>query len=881
MSERTLSTVYDPKSVESRIYEVWERGGHFAPRQGTRGTFSIVMPPPNVTGVLHLGHALDTTLQDIATRFRRMQGYETLWVPGTDHAGIATQARVEQALREQEGKSRYDLGREAFVERVWAWKEQYGGTITSQIRSLGASCDWSRERFTMDPGLSRAVREVFVRLYEEGLIYRGNRIINWCPRCRTALSDIEVEHIEEPGVLYHVRYPLEDGSGHLVIATTRPETMFADVAVAVHPDDERYASFVGKTIRLPLANRSIPVIADSYVERDFGTGCLKITPAHDPNDFEVGERHGLPALVCLDQDGRLTDLAGRFAGLSREEARERVVEALREEGYLVQDEPLDHAVGHCERCGTVVEPYLSEQWFVRMEPLARDAFERARRGELRFLPDRFMKVFEQWLTNVRDWCISRQLWWGHRIPAWYCASCGQVSVSRDDLDHCLHCGSADVSQDEDVLDTWFSSALWPFSTMGWPEHTPDLARFYPTSLLVTGYDILFFWVARMAFMGVHFTGQMPFQTVLLHGLLRDAKGQKMSKSKGNGIDPMDVIDKYGADALRFMLASNTVLGNDLRFSWEKVEGARNFLNKLWNAARFVLMNLEDGFSPLPLHAQSLDLADRFILHRLADTIRRVTSALEAYDVGEAARAVYEFTWDEFCDWYIEFAKINLYGDSADKKRQTQSVLITVLSRVLMLLHPYIPFITEEIWQALPNTTGRLIDAAWPEAADLPQDQAAVEQMRVAMDVIRAVRNVRSELQIPPKTSVPIVIACDSERVRGVVDQVTEMISRFCNAERVEVGAGIDAPKQAAVQVVTGAKIYIPLAGLIDMDAELERLKKEAGRLKGEVERLEKKLANDNFVQRAPQEVVAQEREKLADYRAKLLTVEERMASLEG
>ncbi|MDI9259858.1 valine--tRNA ligase [Alicyclobacillus sendaiensis] len=881
MTERTLSTVYDPKSVESRIYEVWERGGHFAPREGARGTFSIVMPPPNVTGVLHLGHALDTTLQDIATRFRRMQGYSTLWVPGTDHAGIATQARVEQALREEEGKSRYDLGREAFVERVWAWKEQYGGTITSQIRSLGASCDWSRERFTMDPGLSRAVREVFVRLYEEGLIYRGNRIINWCPRCRTALSDIEVEHIEEPGVLYHVRYPLEDGSGHLVIATTRPETMFADVAVAVHPDDERYASYVGKTIRLPLTDRTIPVIADTYVERDFGTGCLKITPAHDPNDFEVGERHHLPSLVCLDQDGRLTDLAGRFAGLSREEGRERVVEALREEGYLVKEEPLDHAVGHCDRCGTVVEPYLSEQWFVRMEPLAQDTLERARRGELRFLPDRFMKVFEQWLTNVRDWCISRQLWWGHRIPAWYCGACGQVSVSRDDLDHCLHCGSQDVQQDEDVLDTWFSSALWPFSTMGWPERTPDLARFYPTSLLVTGYDILFFWVARMAFMGVHFTGQMPFETVLLHGLLRDAKGQKMSKSKGNGIDPMDVIDKYGADALRFMLASNTVLGNDLRFSWEKVEGARNFLNKLWNAARFVLMNLDEGFSLVPLDAPSLDLADRFILHRLGETIRRATSALEDYDVGEAARAVYEFTWDEFCDWYIEFAKINLYGDRAEKKRQTQTVLITVLSRVLALLHPYIPFITEEIWQALPNTTGMLIDAAWPDAADLPVDERAVEQMRAAMEIIRAVRNVRSELQIPPKTSVPIVIGCDTEGVRGVVNQVTEMIARFCNAERVDVGAGIEPPKQAAVQVVTGAKIYIPLAGLIDMDAERERLKKEANRLKGEVERLEKKLANANFVQRAPQEVVAQEREKLADYRAKLSAVEERMASLEG
>ncbi|GLV13804.1 valine--tRNA ligase [Alicyclobacillus hesperidum] len=877
---KSLSTVYDPRSVEKRIYAMWENGGYFQPRADIgKGAYSIVMPPPNVTGVLHLGHALDSTLQDIAIRYRRLAGYSTLWVPGTDHAGIATQARVEQSLKQEEGKTRHDLGRENFVERVWTWKQEYGGTITQQIRALGASCDWSRERFTMDPGLSKAVREVFVTLYEEGLIYRGNRIINWCPCCSTALSDIEVEHEEEKGILFHVRYPLVDGSGALTIATTRPETMFADVAVAVHPADERYQAYIGKELRLPLSERTIPVIADEYVDPEFGTGCLKITPAHDPNDFEVGARHGLPMLQCINSDGKLTDLAGAFAGLSREEARLAVANALAEQGFLVEREEHDHAVGHCERCGTVVEPFLSDQWFVKMEALAQPALERARAGELTFVPGRFGRIFEQWLENVRDWCISRQLWWGHRIPAWYCDECGAITVSRDDVTCCSTCQSTRVRQDEDVLDTWFSSALWPFSTMGWPDNTADLERFYPTSTLVTGYDILFFWVARMVFMGVHFTGTMPFQTVVLHGLVRDAKGQKMSKSKGNGVDPMDVIEKYGADALRFTLATNTSPGNDQRFVWEKVEGSRNFINKIWNASRFVLMNLGDNFAPQALRVLELDLADQWILDRLQATIAEVSEHLNVYDFGEAARAMYDFAWDDFCDWYIEFAKIGLYGEDEQRKRSVQNVLYTVLTQLLTLLHPYIPFVTEEIWQALPKTSGALVAAQWPEPSTNWENADAVRKMSLVMDAIRAVRNVRAELQLAPSKSVSMRIECDTDRDKALFEQVRDMIQRFCHADDLVITVGGTAPVQSATQVVTGARIHIPLAGLIDMDAERERLRKEEKRLVSEVERLEKKLANAGFIAKAPADVVAAEREKLADYAAKLVAVRDRITSV--
>ncbi|EPZ49006.1 valine--tRNA ligase [Alicyclobacillus acidoterrestris] len=880
--EHELPTVYDPRAVEQRIYETWEQKGYFrAGRYPERPPFSIVMPPPNVTGVLHLGHALDNTLQDITTRYKRLNGFDALWVPGTDHAGIATQARVERSIQESEGKSRHDLGREAFVERVWDWKHQYGDAITRQIRALGSSCDWSRERFTMDEGLSAAVREVFVRLYEKGLIYRGHRIINWCPRCSTALSDIEVEHKEQTGHLYHIRYPLSDGSGEVIIATTRPETMFADVAVAVHPDDERYTQMIGKTVRLPLTDREIPVIADDYVDIEYGTGCLKITPAHDPNDFEVGERHHLEQLQCIDADGRLNALAGEFQGLTREQARNAVVEALQQGGHLVRTEEISHSVGHCSRCDTVVEPFLSDQWFVRMEDLARPALAGVERGELQFVPQRFTKVFVHWLENVRDWCISRQLWWGHRIPAWYCDDCGELSVSKTDLTECPHCHSKHLRQDEDVLDTWFSSALWPFSTLDWPNlEAPDFQRYYPTSALMTGYDILFFWVARMVFMGHEFTGKMPFSTVVLHGLVRDAQGQKMSKSKGNGVDPMEVIDQYGADALRFMLATSTSPGNDQRFTWDKIEGARNFINKIWNASRFVLMNLDADFEPLDLTGRQLDVADRWILHRLSETIDAVTHHLDHYDFGEAARAMYDFAWDDFCDWYIEFSKLALYGHDGERKAVAQTVLHRVLTSLLKLLHPYIPFVTEEIWQALPNTSEALIIEVWPKADDALRDDQAVSQMRLVMDAIRAVRNVRAELQVPPSKPVSMYIRCESADYVQLFESVRHYIARFCNSDDLTIAAGGDAPEKSATQVVTGAVIHIPQAGLIDVEAELARLRREESRLMGEVERIEKKLANAGFVAKAPEAVVAKEREKMEDYQVKLRAVQERISDLQ-
>ncbi|MFB5191095.1 valine--tRNA ligase [Alicyclobacillus fastidiosus] len=880
--EHELPTVYDPRNVERRIYERWEQSGYFrAGRHPERPPFSIVMPPPNVTGVLHLGHALDNTLQDITIRYKRLNGFDALWVPGTDHAGIATQTRVEKTLQESEGKSRHDLGREAFVERVWAWKHQYGDAITRQIRALGSSCDWSRERFTMDEGLSGAVREVFVRLYEKGLIYRGHRIINWCPRCSTALSDIEVEHKDQTGHLYHIRYRLADGSGEVVIATTRPETMFADVAVAVHPEDARYEDMVGKTVRLPLTDREIPVIADDYVDKEYGTGCLKITPAHDPNDFEVGERHHLEQLQCIDADGRLNALAGEFQGLTREEARRAVVAALEAGGHLVRTEDIDHAVGHCSRCDTVVEPFLSDQWFVRMDQLARPALESVAREELDFVPARFSKVFVHWLENVRDWCISRQLWWGHRIPAWYCDDCGELSVSKVDLDCCPHCDSSNIRQDEDVLDTWFSSALWPFSTLDWPDlQSPDFQRYYPTSALMTGYDILFFWVARMVFMGMEFTGKMPFQTVVLHGLVRDAEGQKMSKSKGNGVDPIEVIDQYGADALRFMLATSTSPGNDQRFTWDKIEGARNFINKIWNASRFVLMNLEGDFQPTDLSEAQLDVADRWILHRLSETVRTVTHHLDEYDFGEAARAMYDFAWDDFCDWYIEFSKLALYGTDEDRKVVARTVLHRVLTSLLTLLHPYIPFVTEEIWQALPNTSEALIVETWPISQTEFVDEAAVSQMQLVMDAIRAVRNVRAELQVAPSKPVSMHIRCESGDDVQLFESVRHYIARFCNSDALTIVAGGEAPEKSLTQVVTGAVIHIPQAGLIDVEAEIARLSKEKARLQGEVDRIEKKLANAGFVAKAPEAVVAKEREKMQDYQMKLQVVQDRISDLQ-
>jgi valyl-tRNA synthetase len=879
-SGRTLPTVYDPAQVEQRIYRFWEENGYFKPSADeNKRPFSIVMPPPNVTGSLHLGHAWDNTLQDIIVRFKRMQGYDTLWVPGTDHAGIATQARVEKTLMAEEGVSRHDIGRAEFVRRVWAWKEKYGNLITDQVRRLGASCDWSRERFTMDEGLSNAVREVFVRLYEKGLIYRGLRIINWCPRCSTALSDIEVEHNDVQGYLYYVRYPLVDGEGGLTIATTRPETMFADVAVAVHPEDPRYQKLIGKRLRLPLVGREIPIVADEYVDMEYGTGCLKITPAHDPNDFEVGQRHGLEMPQCIEADGRLNELAGPYQGLSREEARERVVADLEAQGYLMRAEAITHAVGHCSRCDTVVEPFLSEQWFVKMQPLAEPVLQAVAEKRLGFVPERFEKVFVHWLENVRDWCISRQLWWGHRIPAWYCADCGRVTVARDTVTACTHCGSTQVKQDEDVLDTWFSSALWPFSTLGWPRDTEDFRRYYPTSALVTGYDILFFWVARMAFTGVEFTGQVPFTQVVLHGLIRDAQGRKMSKSLGNGVDPLEVIDQYGADALRFTLATGSSPGNDQRFYPERVESNRNFINKVWNAARFVLMNLDDNV-PLPeISRDRLTVADRWILHRLAETVETVTAQLERFDFGEAGRTLYDFTWDEFCDWYIEFSKLSLYGSDDAAKLQTRAVLVHVLDTLLRLLHPFIPFVTEAIWRSLPVPGEALISAAWPRASAADKDEHAVHQMRVVMDSIRSVRNIRSELNVAPSKPVAMQVRCQDEATESLFRSVEPYLVRFCGLNRLTIGQQLELPEQAMTAVVSGAEIALPLADLVDIAVERERLLRERERLMAEVERVEKKLANQQFVTKAPAHVVQAERDKGEEYKAKLAAVEERLAKL--
>lgn len=875
----SLPTVYDPKSVEGRIYRFWEDGAYFkAGVDLNKPPFSIVMPPPNVTGSLHLGHAWDNTLQDIVIRYKRMNGFDALWVPGTDHAGIATQARVEKALLATEHKTRHDIGREAFVKRVWDWKNEYGNTITTQLRALGVSCDWSRERFTMDEGLSKAVRHVFVRLYDEGLIYRGNRIINWCPRCSTALSDIEVEHTEVEGKLYYVRYPLADGLGGMTVATSRPETMFADVAVAVHPDDSRYQGLIGKTLRLPLTDREIPIIADPYVEPEFGTGCVKITPAHDPNDFEVGVRHGLEMPQCIDADGRLNQLAGEYQGMDRAEARLRVVHDLGQQGYLVKADDLVHAVGHCSRCETVVEPFLSMQWFVRMEPLASAALAAVHRGDLRFVPDRFEKVFLNWLENVRDWCISRQLWWGHRIPAWYCNECGQVTVANEAVTACSHCGTTDVRQDDDVLDTWFSSALWPFSTMGWPEQTADFSRYYPTGALMTGYDIIFFWVARMVFMGLKFTGRVPFSDVVLHGLIRAADGRKMSKSLGNGVDPLDVINQYGADALRFTIATGTSPGNDQRFQWERVESSRNFINKIWNASRYVLMNIGDR-QPAPIEWSSLGIADKWILHRLGETAETVQSLLDKYEFGEAGRALYDFAWDEVCDWYIEFSKLALYGEDETAKLQTQAVLVRVIDGLLRLLHPFIPFVTEEIWQALPVDGTALVTTSWPTASLSSRNPQAVRQISIVMEAIRSVRNLRADRNVPPSKPITMRIRSTNPDMVALLKSVEPYLYRFCNLSALSIGEDVTAPERAVTAVIHGADIYLPLEDLVDLNEERQRLLKERDKLMQEVERVTKKLGNAQFVDKAPADVVAAERAKETEYRAKLTAVEERLSQL--
>ena len=880
-TENMIPKVYDPKLFEKKWYDFWETSGLFhAEVEKDKTPFSIVIPPPNVTGQLHMGHAMDNALQDILIRWRRMQGYNTLWMPGCDHAGIATQAKVEESLRE-EGLSRYDLGREKFLERVWAWKEKFGSRIMSQLRSLGSSCDWDRERFTMDEGCSRAVREVFVSLYEEGLIYQGMRITNWCPRCNTALSDLEVEHETEQGHLWHLRYPVEGTDDFVEIATTRPETMFGDTGVAVHPDDERYKDLIGKTLILPVVGRRIPLFADEYVDPKFGTGAVKVTPAHDPNDFEMGNRHNLEQVKVIENDGTMGEGAGKYAGLDRYECRKRLVKELEETGVLVKTEKHEHAVGHCSRCHTTVEPLVSKQWFVKMESLAKPAIEAVKDGRIKFVPERFSKIYTGWLENIRDWCISRQLWWGHRIPVWYCDDCGEASASREDITVCPKCGSKHIHQDEDVLDTWFSSGLWPFETMGWPQDTEELRHFYPTSVLVTGYDIIFFWVARMVMQGLKFGKDIPFRHVFIHGLVRDSQGRKMSKSLGNGIDPVEVIDKYGADTLRFMLVTGNTPGNDMRFYWERVESARNFANKLWNASRFMLMNLEGFDENFVPEKDDFELSDRWILSRYAKTVTGVTENLEKFELGEAARAIYEFIWSELCDWYIELAKPRLYDKENERPRKTaQYVLGYVLEHTLRILHPFMPFITEEIWQRVPHAGKSVMVAAWPSGEESKVDEASETAMTAIMETIKAIRNMRAEAGAQPGKKSEAILYIADEALREVFASHEGYLKGLADTEPVTLcGADAAKPENAMTAAVAGVGVYLPLKGLIDVEKETQRLTKELENLDREIERAKKKLANESFVAKAPADVVEKERAKQKDYEEKRAVMADRLRHL--
>lgn len=883
MSQYENLTTYNPGEIESKWYEFWEQSGYFHEEvDSSKPPFSIVLPPPNVTGQLHMGHALDNTLQDILIRFKRMQGYNVLWMPGTDHAGIATQVKVEENLRKTEGKSRYDLGREEFIKRVWEWKQEYGSTIVKQIRSLGASCDWSRERFTLDERYHHAVLEVFVSLYEKGLIYRGERITNWCPSCHTALSDIEVEHEDENGHLWYINYPVigEDNT-FLTVATTRPETMFGDVAVAVNPEDERYAHLIGKKLLLPFVEREIPIIADSYVDQSFGTGCVKITPAHDPNDFEMGQRHSLESITVMNLDATMNEKAGKFNGLTREVARKQVVAELKEMGLLVKIEDHGHSVGHCSRCNTIIEPLVTKQWFVKMEPLAKPALEVVKDKSIEFVPERFTKTYVNWLEGIRDWCISRQLWWGHRIPAWYCADCGETTVTAEQLTECPHCHGK-VEQDPDVLDTWFSSALWPFATMGWPENSKELEQWYPTSVLVTGYDIIFFWVARMIFMGLEFKKEIPFKHVFIHGLVRDSQGRKMSKSLGNGINPLEVIDEYGADALRFTLVTGNTPGNDMRFYMERVEANRNFANKIWNASKFVLMNLE-GYdeSFVPTEAD-YTLADKWILAEYNKAVTNVTANLEKFELGEAASAVYDFIWNTYCDWYIELAKPRLYNQEGGRDRQTvQYLLVSILRHMLELLHPFMPFVTEHIWQHLPHEGASIAVAPWPTTLNEGDYAKAGAQMNVMMDAIKGIRNMRAEMNVPLGKRSEVILVPASEELRDVVAAHSDYFETLGWAEKVTLLAPTDEkPQNATVTVVNGLEVYLLLKDLIDADKERERIKKEQATLVKEVARLEGKLNNQGFLAKAPEAVVAKEREKLAEYKQKQEALKEREAFLD-
>ncbi len=868
---------YNPQEVEAGRYQEWLDEDLFKPSGDKKAKpYSIVIPPPNVTGKLHLGHAWDTAIQDTLIRYKRMQGYDTLYLPGMDHAGIATQAKVEARLREQ-GVSRYDLGREKFVEKVWEWKDEYANIIKSQWQKLGLSLDYSRERFTLDKGLSKAVRRVFVQLYNEGLIYRGEYIINWDPKLRTALSDIEVVHQDDQGAFYHINYPLADGSGSVEIATTRPETMFGDTAVAVAPGDERYKDLVGKKLILPLVGREIPIIEDQHVDPEFGTGLVKITPAHDPNDFEVGNRHDLPRINVMNDDGTMNDKAGKYAGMDRFDCRKQLVEDLKAEGYLIKVEPIVHSVGHSERSGVQVEPRLSTQWFVKMKPLADKVLENQKgEGRVNFVPDRFEGTLERWMENVHDWVISRQLWWGHRIPAWYNKQTGEMYVGEE--------APADIEnwdQDQDVLDTWFSSALWPFSTLGWPdEDSADFKRYFPTNALVTGYDIIFFWVSRMIFQSLHFTGERPFDNAVLHGLMRDEQGRKMSKSLGNGIDPMDVIDKYGADALRWFLLNGTAPGQDTRFSYTKMDAAWNFINKLWNASRFVIMNLPEDAKPAQKPDTSkFDLADAWIFDRLNHTVKETNRLFDEFQFGEAGREMYNFIWNDFCDWYIEISKVALYGDDAELKARKQANLTWILDQILRLIHPIMPFVTEKLWLSMPHEGKSIMTAAYPEAHAEFNNAKANEDMAFLIEIIKAVRTIRMEVNAPMSSAIDILIQLDDEKNEAILRDNMEYVENFLHPKKLEISGKIKAPKLAKTAVIAGAQIFVPLSELVDLDEEIAKMGKEEARLEAEVDRASKKLANKGFVDHAPAAVVEKEKGKLAEYESQLAGVRDRIKEL--
>ncbi len=873
---KNIAKTYDPSAVEDRLYNEWCEKGYFhAEIDKNKTPYTIVIPPPNVTGQLHMGHALDETLQDILIRYKRMQGFCTLWVPGTDHAGIATQIKVEEELRVKEGKTRYDLGREKFLERVWEWKNLYGSRIINQLKKIGSSCDWDRERFTMDEGCSKAVKEVFVNLYEKGLIYQGSRIINWCPHCITALSDAEVEHAEQAGHFWHIKYQVKDSDEFVIIATTRPETLFGDTAVAVNPEDERYTHLVGKTLLLPLTDREIPVIADEYVDKEFGTGCVKITPAHDPNDFEVGLRHNLEQIKVMNDDATMNKFALKYEGMDRYECRKAMLVDLAEMGLLVKTEDHSHNVGQCYRCGTTVEPIISKQWFVKMKPLAEPAIKAVKDGETQFVPTHFEKVYFHWLENIKDWCISRQLWWGHRIPAFYCKDCGEMIVSKDDITVCPKCGGK-VEQDPDTLDTWFSSALWPFSTLGWPDKTEDLEYFYPTSTLVTGYDIIPFWVMRMMFSGIEHTGEVPFKHVFIHGLVRDELGRKMSKSLGNGIDPLEIVKDYGADALRFTLATGNAPGNDMRFSVKRVEASRNFANKIWNASRFVLMNLEVDENKIP---DNLRTEDKWILSKYNRVVKEVTENIDNFELGVAVSKLYDLIWDNFCDWYIELVKPRLFDKGSESAKSAQYVLSYVLSNTMKLLHPFMPFITEEIWQHLPHEGESIMISAFPKydaSLDFPE---AEKDMELIMAAIGAIRNRRAEMNVPPSKKAKLIVVTDK---KDLFKAGSEFFIKLASASEVEVVESIDSvPENAVNVVVEGASLYLPLSELVDKDKELERLNKEKKDLEGEIKRVEGKLSNQGFVAKAPANVVEEEKAKGIKYREMLDKVIESIKNLEN